>query len=269
MKKILFFVVLAMGFGACRKAEIPLYDEQVQAINFWAPPVPGVIVTYPDALELSYTAYDPGSTELKLLAFAPDFPVKAGVEIMGVAQATDRAVRLKVNEEFSDERIEVLLGDYRIAAGEGTALLPLVFDVTGLPVGEQGNIALEFDYDAMDFAPGAVQRKSYTIEFTKKAGTPMPNDPAGFGFPFFLPPEMAWDGDFYGYGAYSLIKLQFIAAVTGKITLYDFETLVPSWQGGSPAPFATALEEYKALNAEDPVNYPPLYHSDETWISFP
>ncbi len=270
MKKILFFVALAISFGACKDAGIPLYEQQEQAINFWVPPTPGLIAVYPDALKTEYAAYDPGSVELKMLAFAPaaDVNFEIGVEIMGFAPLTDMPVRLKVDEELSDERIVATFADYRIAAGEGTAVLPVDVDMAGLPGGEKGNLVLVFDYDNMDFVTGVIQRKIYTIEFTKKAGTPMPTDPIGFGTnPMMV--ETFWNMDFDVYGAYSLVKLQFIAAVLGTTSLFDYSALIPGWMGGSPARFAAALEEYKALNAEDPVNYPPLYQSGETWISFP
>jgi hypothetical protein len=272
MKKILFFAGLMAAAVACSEAEMPLYDKQGQAINFWAPPKPGVVITYPDALQASVETYDAGSLELGLMAFAPpaDIAFEVGVEIMGLPSAVEMPVKLMADAELSDSRIGFAPGEYKMAAGDGTALLTVAVDASALPAGQTGDLVLTFDYGNMAFTPGVIQRTNYTVTIAKKAGTPMPTTASAF--------TMAWGpiASYWflyggGYGAEttpSLAKLQFMAAVlkTANFT----EAVLPSYPtAATAAKLNSALAEYKALNEADPANYPPLYADGTTWIAFP
>ena len=284
MKKILFFVALAISFGACKEAEIPLYDKPEQAINFWVPPTPGAITKYPDALNVRYT-FDFGSAEYflsqGLLAFSTRpqtvIPAEAGVEIMGFVPVADHDVKLTVvAEESADELDATFVDGYKIAAGEATASFPFSVKMTGVPMGQSRKMVVTFDYSAMDMMPGVVQRQKFTVECASVTeSTPrVPTSVNDFNFASFILTQM-WDWD-YGmvYGAISLNKFKFMSVILGTTDLANnlpgtFAPINGLTSTAAADMFNEKLAEYKALNAEDPVNYPPLYQSGETWISFP
>jgi hypothetical protein len=70
------------------------------------------------------------------------------------------------------------------------------------------------------------------------------------------------------YGILSVTKLKFISLVLKSPNLSSLPT--DAAKTALQERLKTSLNEYKELNATDPVKYPPLYNNNsDTWISFP
>ncbi len=279
MKKLSILCAALLGLGACSEAEVQVYDSPDTGINFWVESQSGALSVYPDALETQrFESYDPGSLELGMLAFAPVAvpPVmEVGVEVMGFAPAEDRRVTLRVDEELSAEGLDAIFPEsYKLAANEATAVFPIVVDMSGMEPGQTGELVVVFDYGETDFVPGVVQRDHVLATCTRRSGTPIPNDAVALlaDLGIFGPgmESMIWDMFGYGsyYGAYSVTKLRFCAVALNTLNLSVALPVMGS-QTALVARLKASLEEYKAMSEADPVMYPPLYQTGETWISFP
>jgi hypothetical protein len=266
MKKyILLFGILAFA-ASCTIAEPPIYSLQEPRINFYVELERGQTrVIYPDALRRNY---DFGSfanfLNRGLAGFSNLHEFEIMVQTQGFTITEDRRVAFRADSVQLGSGVNVRFRDnYIVRSGEGIA--GFSFDVEEIQPGDTTRVVLMFDYDRSQFLRGVIERQYYTFTFTNSRGEPggVPTTINGFG------PNLAdwWEQSFAPtYGNLSFTKLKFMSLVLGGPNLQQRL----NWTPAQVNLLRTYLAQYKELNAEDPVRFPPLYEEGtQTWISFP
>jgi hypothetical protein len=275
MKKNISLLVLLYGLiwlnTGCTEEEPYVYDRYESAINFWIEPtIANPRPIYPKDLE---EGYDFGSftnfVRRGYAGFSNTHTKEIGVQTQGYAITENRKVFLVADSIQSGNGLNITLGDdYIVRSGESTA--KFMYDMEAIPVGVSTTIVFTFDFDKTEFIPGVEERRYYTLKYSNSGGVPQTSD----GFSLSANDLMFWRDWGMGphlnaFGKFGFLKLKFISLIRKSPNLSALPTSGTAMTT-LQTQLKTALEEYKALNATDPVKYPLLYDDNsETWISFP
>lgn len=275
MKKLIIYILLPgiALLSGCKEAEAPFYSDRSDRINFLAVDNSQAII-YPDILAKSVNLKD------YEVSGQDGIPIPLMVQVQGYSQRHDQDRKVFFTSKHAEGTMSGLLpAEYTIPAGQDTVTLKVLFAKNGLGSGLESVINVTFDYDKGDFLPGMVERQTYAItcrylykpEHMGLTETIWKNMYAGsvfWGFP--------WPA---GYGPWSSQKADFIVKT---LDISNFLTELPDVDDSNSATaigtfeetrdrLTTALEEYKALNAQDPAAYPPLLDevkNNGSWIAF-
>ena len=267
INNILVLTLILVFIGSCSEAELPVYNVNEQAINFWAEPtLINPNPAYPGDLKENY---DFGSFANFLkrgyTAFTDVHTLDMPVQIQGYPITDDRKIFFIADSVQSGDGLDITFSNYYVMQnGNVTAKFP--YGAKAIPPDEITTIVFTFDYEKSEFLPGVKERQYYTLTCTNSTGRSagIPANIAGFN------PSQFWDIYALAYGIQGYTKFKFLALVFRRA---DFSGLpYPDTTAGMELVdrLNTSLIEYKELNAQFPEVYPPLYNDGtQTWISFP
>ena len=265
---MLILVGCFVANNSCSEADLPAYGIQEQAINFWVAPTrsnPNPV--YPRDLNDSY---DFGLFANFLArgyeAFSDFHTLQLSVQTQGYPITDDRKVFFLADSIKLGTGLNTIFDDeYVFKSGETTAVF--AYSAKAIPTGRTTTVVFTFDYSKTEFLKGVIERQYYTLACTNTTGQlgGIPANIAGFN------PSALWNNFYFSaFGAQSYTKFKFLSLIYGKS---DFSALPLAGTAAAVDlvnQLNTALAEYKDLNAQNPVKYPPLYYeSTSTWISFP
>lgn len=252
MNKLVYIMLLVVGFSACREERVPVYLDE-DRINFV-----GTSEDNEDDPDFLFA-------EKNFLAESGEVSVLTlRVKVQGKPSDTDRKVFF-IDRDSTDPGLELSFGECIVPAGKLKGECRI--EIARLSGEEEWISLVAIDYERSDFKRGTYERQEFMI----KAFNQINYDILGIYEGFWEDNFMDWE-----LGPWSFAKATFICRTLGITNFSNWYNdpahWLIDWDTGTimchdKQTLKEALEAYKA----NPVN-PPLYDEtmlpEEVWISF-